>query len=125
MGCVRTGCNSLRPDFSLVMMKVKIKDPKGLMLLGLNLVLMGPAVLFWISVMIVVTLGTDYLFDVVVAQMRQTGIGQLALVMAILVCPSIGLGMNYMTAKKKKRRWQEVAMVLAGGMVVWAILGII
>ena len=107
------------------MAKEKIIDPKELMFLGLNLVLMGPAVLFWISVMIVVTLGTDYLFDVVVAQMRQTGIGQLVLIVVILVCPGIGLGVNYAMVKKKKGRWQKVAMVLAGVMVVWAILGII
>ena len=86
----------------------------------MNLLLLLPATWFWSSVVMRVTLGTDYFFDVLFDQISQYVLGNAILVMIVVFLPGLAVGFNgmsYMTSHGKKRLVLAVfsALLLALG----------
>jgi hypothetical protein len=77
-----------------------------------NVVLLLPAVSFWLSVMMYLAFGTDYFFDVVFAEMSKTFWGNTVLIMMVIGLPGLAVGLNGLVYLKKKDRmaWWGIAV---------------
>jgi hypothetical protein len=73
-----------------------------------NVVLLLPAAVFWSSVVLWVSLGTDWLFDAVLDPLGQTFWGNLLLIAGVIGMPGLAIGMNglvYLKARAKIAWW--------------------
>lgn len=89
-------------------------------LLAASVLLLTPAMMFWLSVVMYVGLGTDYFFDTVIASLSASWWGNTLIVFAVVVLPQMVIiinGMEYILTKHPLYR--KVLLVAA----VFMLLG--
>ena len=80
----------------------------GAKILAANVMLLVPAAIFWVSVILWVSLGTDWLFDAVIDPMSQTNVGNLMVIGIVVGLPGLAVGINgmaYLKAKSQEAWW--------------------
>lgn len=77
-----------------------------------NVGLLLPAASFWLSVMMYLSFGTDYFFDVVFEQMGRTVWGNTVLIIMVIGLPGLAVGLNGLVYLKKKNKmaWWGIAV---------------
>lgn len=77
-----------------------------------NTLLLLPAGWFWSSVILYISLGTDYFFDVLFEQMSMNFWGNILLVVMVIGLPGLAVGMNGLVyiRKKNKLAWWGLAI---------------
>jgi hypothetical protein len=84
--------------------------------------LLVPAVIFWTSVLMYATLGTDYLFDVVIVPTSKYWWGNFTLIILVLIFPA-GAGYLNLAMRARDKRIRSVWFAIIG--LFFAILGLL
>lgn len=80
----------------------------------LNVVMLSPAITFWISVLMVASFGNDYLFDMLLAKIGLTWWGNLLLIFLVVAMPAVSIAVNGMEHMLSKKPVSRVAMIIGG-----------
>jgi cation transport ATPase len=78
----------------------------------LNAVMLLPAMVFWISVLMVANFGNDYLFDMLLAKIGLTWWGNLLLIFFVVAMPAVSIAINGMEHMLSKKTVNRVAMMI-------------
>lgn len=73
-----------------------------------NVLFLLPAIVFWTSVLMYTSLGTDYVFDVVIAELNKTSWGNALMILMVIGGPAMAIafsGMEYLKTRNKKMKW--------------------
>jgi hypothetical protein len=87
----------------------KIKLAKDFWVVFWGVILLFPAVVFWTSVTFESLLGADYVFDVILANLSSTWLGNMLITVLVIGGPALVVaisGMNFMKTKNKKMMWE-------------------
>jgi len=95
----------------------KSDNLKTLRILGVDLLLLSPALIFWMSVVMYVGLGTDYVFDAVLAKVSETWWGNTLLIFSVVALPGLAIPVNGLSYMLKKRN-----LTLGMGMCAFGLL---
>lgn len=88
----------------------------------LNMILLAPAAIFWISMVMFVALGTDYVYDVIIVPMSKSQLGNMLLISLVIGLPIVVTAANGWRYKQTRvSQFRNTA--IAGALL--AILGII
>ena len=79
-----------------------------------NVILLLPATIFWISVLTVASFGNDYLFDKLLAKVGLTWWGNLLLIFMVVALPAVAIAINGMENVLHKSWTHKAAMVVGG-----------
>ncbi len=77
-----------------------------------NTAMLLPAVVFWVSVLMVASFGNDYLFDMLLANVGLTWWGNLLLIFFVVAMPAVSIAVNGMEHMLSKKPIHRVAMII-------------
>lgn len=98
---------------------------KTLKILGVDFLLLAPALIFWVSVVMYVGLGTDYVFDAVLAKVSQTWWGNTLLIFSVVALPGLAIpfnGLSFMLKKRSLTMWMGVCACMLLMLGFYAVL---
>ncbi len=83
-----------------------------------NIVLLGPAIVFWISTSLYAGLGTDYIFDLVIEKIGQRNWGNILLTSLVIGLPSVGIAFNGLAFMGRRAKIALWGWVLSGFLLI-------
>ena len=78
----------------------------------LNAVMLLPAIIFWISVLMVASFGNDYLFDMLLAKVGLTWWGNLLLIFLVVALPAVSIAINGMEHMLSNKPMNRVVIII-------------
>ncbi len=92
----------------------RLKIPASVKIVFVNLFLLGPAVAFWLALLFRITLGTDYIFDVVIASLQMSIWGQIVIAVFVVALPVLSVYVNKRLNIKTREGIAVVGILFAG-----------